>query len=154
MRTYFLLLIFLIFSAPLTAQENGFANLSKVSFWDYQLVEQITTISGMLNGYNRETDSFSTARVQYEPLLQSSDYERSTIFEIDAGGSFSFNVPMASPQELLLIFGDELITMYAVPGRTHELAVDWSELKAQSKLPFEQKVISKPPVSFNGDLAG
>jgi thiol-disulfide isomerase/thioredoxin len=144
-----IVLFFLVTTSALSlqAQPKKFLNaFSKIS-----LAEKPFTLTGTFVGYNPAVDSFRFCKVVYNHLYRAN--QQNHVGEIDKTGRFSITFPLNRPQEIMLLFEEELTLFYAIPGSSLDIQLDLAGIKAISKIPYPEQLKRRYPLTFTGTYA-
>lgn len=107
------------------------------------------TITGVINGYNRQL-GFDNALVYYTNSISGESTPKQ--IEIGPDGEFSISLPIVSPGYFSISkLGESWLQLYAEPGRTLELAIDW-ELLLQDNLDKRMGKNVNRALHFGGEL--
>jgi len=147
MKHFFLVLFSTCLLFSTFAQSQRSLNVfNKISF-----AEKPFTLTGTIAGYDPAVDSFQYASVIYNHLFK---HDQQTLtLEIDKKGAFSITFPLNRPQEIMFEFGDDLISVYAIPGSALNIRLDLPAFKKISRLPDEEQVKMEDPITFSGPYA-
>ncbi|MBO9563186.1 MAG: TlpA family protein disulfide reductase [Niastella sp.] len=133
---------FLLFAQP----QKSLNAFSKIS-----LAEKPFTVTGTFVGYNPSVDSFQFCKVVYNHLYK--DDQQNHVGEVDKNGKFSITFPLNRPQEIMFLFGEELVMFYAVPGSSLDIQLDLAGFKTLAKLPYVEQLKQREPMAFAGQYA-
>lgn len=107
------------------------------------------TITGVINGYNRQL-GFDNALVYYTNSISGESTPKQ--IEIGPDGEFSISLPIVSPGYFSIAnLGGAWLQLYAEPGRTLELAIDWESL-LQDNLDKHLGKNGNSAIRFGGEL--
>jgi thiol-disulfide isomerase/thioredoxin len=133
---------FFLFAQP----QKSLNAFSKVS-----LAEKPFTVMGTFVGYDPAVDSFQFCKVVYNHLYKND--QQNHVGEVDKKGNFSITFPLNRPQEIMFLFGEELVMFYAVPGSSLDIKLDLPAVKTLAKLPYVEQLKQREPMTFAGQYA-
>jgi thiol-disulfide isomerase/thioredoxin len=121
------------------------------AFSKVSLAEKPFTLTGTFVGYNPVADSFQFCKVVYNHLYKND--QQNHVGEVDKNGKFSITFSLNRPQEIMFLFGGELVLFYAIPGTSLDIKLDLPAFKTLAKLPYVEQLKQREPLTFAGQYA-